>query len=149
MHNLLVEQTLQKIAENTTKRIWNGFIKFGSVSAGLMGIYVAWRIIKTIINTILNGIALHKVYGWSIHLLAAGWTSLTQFCIFLDARSDYIPLERTSDTQMTPLRTQVNPSGAPNIDNQSERLSDDEEAPAPQKRFFSGTEKSFSRGREV
>ena len=58
MHNLLDEQTLEKIANNTTKRIWDGFIKFGSISAGLMGIYVAWRIIKTIVNTILNGIAL-------------------------------------------------------------------------------------------
>ena len=66
MHNLFDEQTLEKIAENTTKRIWNGFVKFESVSAGLMGIYVAWGIIKTIINTILNGIALHQVYRWSI-----------------------------------------------------------------------------------
>ena len=35
-----------------------------------MGIYITWRIIKTIINTNLNGIALHKVYGWSVcHLV--------------------------------------------------------------------------------
>ena len=77
IHNLLDEQALEKIAENTTKRIWSGFVKFGSVSAGLIGIYVAWKIIKKIINTILNGIALHQVYGWSIRLLVAVWTSLT------------------------------------------------------------------------
>ena len=133
IHNLLDEETLEKIANSTTQRIWNGFIKFGSVSAGLMGVYIIWRIIKTIINTILNGIALHKVYGWSIHLLAAGWTSLTQFCIFLDARSDYIPHERKSDTQMTPLRTQLNPSGAHDKDNQLELLSDHIQAHTAQK----------------
>ena len=40
IHNLLDEETLEKIANSTTQRIWNGFIKFGSVSAGLMGIYI-------------------------------------------------------------------------------------------------------------
>ena len=63
LHNLLDEETLEKIADSTTQWIWNGFIKFGSVSAGLTGVYIIWRIIKTIINTILNGIALHKVYS--------------------------------------------------------------------------------------
>ena len=62
-HNLLDEETPEKIAISTTQRIWNGFLKFGSVSAGLTGVYIIWRIIKTIINTILNSIALHKVYS--------------------------------------------------------------------------------------
>ena len=63
LRNILDEETLEKVANSKTKRIWNSFIKFGSVSAGLTGVYIIWRIIKTIINTILNGIALHKVYS--------------------------------------------------------------------------------------
>ena len=110
IHNLLDEETLEKIANSTTQRIWNGFIKFGSVSAGLMGIYITWKIIKTIINTILNGSALHKVYGWSGRLQVAAWTSLTQFCIFLEARNDPTPRECTSDIQMSSLKLQVNTS---------------------------------------
>ena len=147
IHNLLDEETLEKIANSTTQRIWNGLIKFGSVSTGLMGI--TWSIIKTIINTILNGIALHKTYGWSIRLLVAVWTSLTQFCIFIEARNDHTPRECMSNVQMYSLKTQVNASDAPNKDNQSEQSSDSEEIASSHKRFFKPAEKSFSRGREV
>ena len=148
IHNLLDEETLEKIANSTTLRIWNGFIKFGSVSAALMGIYITWRIIKTI-NTILNDIAVHKVYGWRVRLLVAAWTPLTQFFIFLEARNDPTPRECTSDVQMSSLKLQVNTSKAPNKDNQSEQSSDSEEIASSHKRFFKPVEKSFSRGREV
>ena len=33
--NLLDEETLEKIAYSTAQSIWNGFLKFGSISAGL------------------------------------------------------------------------------------------------------------------
>ena len=65
------------------------------------GIYITWRIIKTIININLNGIALHKVYGWSVRLLIAAWTTLTQFCTFLEARNDPTSRKCTSDVQMS------------------------------------------------
>lgn len=142
--NLLDEEVLEKIANDTTKRIWNGFIKFGSVSAGLMGIYVTWRIIKTIINTILNGIALHKVYGWSIRLLVAVWTSLTQFCIFIEARGDNSPRECMAETTMVPLPKRRNLSDAQ--DENNEHSSDEA---GTSKRFFKTVEKSFSTGGEV
>ena len=149
IHNLLDEQALEKIAENTTRRIWHGFVKFGSVSAGLMGIYVAWRIIKTIINTILNGIALHQVYGWSIRLLVAVWTSLTQFCIFIEARSDRTPRECINEVQLEPLNTQVKPSDVPKNNEVNEQSSDDENTPRPSARFSQRRGKIVFAGGEV
>ena len=122
IHSLLDEDTLEKIANYTVQKIWNGFLKFGSVSAGIMGIYITWRIIKTIINTNLNGIALHKVYGWSACRLVAAWTSLTQFCTFLEARNHPTSRECMSNVQMSSLKLQVNTSDAPNKDNQSEQM---------------------------
>ncbi|KOC58647.1 hypothetical protein WH47_04874 [Habropoda laboriosa] len=85
--NLLDESALKKIAESTTKRLWAGFVTFGSVSAGIIGVYITFKIIKIIIGTILNGIALHAAYGWSLRLIAAVWSSLTHFCIYLNQRN--------------------------------------------------------------
>ncbi|CAK9824012.1 Retrovirus-related Pol polyprotein from transposon 297 [Anthophora retusa] len=86
LYNLFDETTLNKLAESTGKRIWSGFITFGSFTAGIMGIYLAIRVIKAAVSTIINGIALHSVYGWSLHLLGAAWSSLTHFFLFLSQR---------------------------------------------------------------
>ncbi|KOC59895.1 hypothetical protein WH47_10536 [Habropoda laboriosa] len=47
-----------------------------------MGIYLICRIIKLILDKLINGYALHTVYGWSVHLLGAMWNSLAQLLIF-------------------------------------------------------------------
>ncbi|KOC58986.1 General transcription factor II-I repeat domain-containing protein 2, partial [Habropoda laboriosa] len=86
MSNLLDESALQKIAESTAKRLWTGFITFGSISTGVIGVYITFRIIKLVIGTILNGIALHAAYGWGLRLVAAVWSSLAHFCIYLNTR---------------------------------------------------------------
>ncbi|KOC59989.1 hypothetical protein WH47_10117 [Habropoda laboriosa] len=61
---------------------------FGSFTAGILGIYITLRLIKLIINAVLNGIALHAAYGWSLHLLAAVWSTLAHFCIFLQQKRE-------------------------------------------------------------
>ncbi|CAK9834649.1 Retrovirus-related Pol polyprotein from transposon 17.6 [Anthophora retusa] len=86
--NLLDESSLKKIAESTGKHLWSKFISFGSFTAGIIGIYTLFKIIKLIINAILNGIALHAAYGWSIHLLGAVWSTLAHFCIYLKQRKE-------------------------------------------------------------
>ncbi|KOC71224.1 hypothetical protein WH47_06146 [Habropoda laboriosa] len=84
--NLISETSLQKIAKSAAKQIWSGFITFRSISVGIFGVYVAIKIIQVIVNTILNGIALYTVYGWSIHIITAIWSTLAHFCIFLKQR---------------------------------------------------------------
>lgn len=81
--NLMDENTLNKIAATTGERIWGGFITFGSASAGVLGVFIIVRVIKLIVDTLIHGYALHSVYGWSIHLLGAVWSSVTSLLLHL------------------------------------------------------------------
>ncbi|KOC58665.1 hypothetical protein WH47_07218, partial [Habropoda laboriosa] len=121
LDNLLDEASLGKIAESTSKRIWTKFIGFGSFTAGLIGVYVTIRIMKLIINAVLNGIALHAAYGWSIRLLVAIWSTLAYFCIFLKQKKEEtvntgegaiecVPLPLQNNTNTPPFTTDTRPS---------------------------------------
>lgn len=74
------------LAESAGKRIWKGFITFGSASAGVLAIFVIVRVTKLVIDTIIHGYALHSVYGWSIHLLGAIWSSITNLLLHTGGR---------------------------------------------------------------
>jgi len=81
--NILDEASVEKIATSAWNKIWSKFLIFGNISAGLLGIYLAARAIKLILDTIVHGYALHTVYGWSVYLLGAIWDSLTQLLLHL------------------------------------------------------------------
>lgn len=83
MGNLLDESTLDRIAEGAGRKLWKGFISFGSASAGILAIFVIIRGTKLIIDTVIHGYALHSIYGWSIHLLGAVWSSVTNLLLHL------------------------------------------------------------------
>lgn len=84
---LLDENSLQKIASNTMHNIWNGFIEFGSISAGILAIYVSVKIIKAIIDTVIHGYTLHSLYGCSLHVLGALCSSITYLLVHLASRT--------------------------------------------------------------
>ncbi|KAL6418933.1 hypothetical protein ACFW04_011684 [Cataglyphis niger] len=94
--NLLDKNVIEKIAVSTWQKFWNKFLIFGNVSAGIMGIYLGIRIFKLILDTIVNGYALHTVYGWSIYLIGAIWDSLTQLLLHLRQRRPTSTLEPTA-----------------------------------------------------
>ena len=52
-------------------------------SAGIIAILTIIHIIKITVDIILQAYAIHSVYGWSLHLLGALWTSVTHFLISL------------------------------------------------------------------
>lgn len=83
MQNLLDEESINKIAQNAASRIWGGFVTFGSATAGVIGILMIIRLIKLIIDTVIHGYALHTVYGCSLHLLGALWSSITHLLLHL------------------------------------------------------------------
>ncbi|XP_072764372.1 uncharacterized protein [Anoplolepis gracilipes] len=83
LYSLLDEKALQKIASNTASRIWSGFVTFGSATAGILGVFIVIRVIKLTIDTAIHGYALHTVYGCSLHLLGAVWSSLTHLLLHL------------------------------------------------------------------
>lgn len=82
-YNLFDQDTLDRIAKDTASKVWEGFITFGSASAGIFGIFIIIRLIKVIIDTTIHGYALHSVYGCSLHLIGAIWSSVTHLLIYL------------------------------------------------------------------
>lgn len=83
LYNMLDDGTLEKIAESAGKRLWHGFITFGSASAGVLAIILLIRLAKLVVDSIIRGYALHSIYGWSIHLLGAIWSSITHLLLHL------------------------------------------------------------------
>lgn len=81
--HLLDEQSLDRIADSAGRKVWRGFMDFGSASAGILGIILILRLAKLVIDTIIHGYALHSMYGWSLHLLGAIWTSITNLLLHL------------------------------------------------------------------
>ncbi|EZA59596.1 hypothetical protein X777_00265, partial [Ooceraea biroi] len=83
MLNLLDDTSLDRIAETAGNKLWKGFMSFGSASAGVIGLILLLRLAKLVVDTIIHGYALHSVYGWSLHLLVAIWTSVTNLLLHL------------------------------------------------------------------
>lgn len=121
MINLLDEKSLDHIAESAGKRIWKGFMNFGSASAGILGIILIFRLAKLVIDTIIHGYALHSVYGWSLHLLGAIWTSITNLLLHLGRPSATRPdkIERDEEAQGE-KQFIVQPSHSNNLEEESE-----------------------------
>ncbi|KYN50256.1 hypothetical protein ALC62_06924 [Cyphomyrmex costatus] len=89
--NLLDEDSLNRIADSAGKRVWKGFVTFGSASADVLAISIIIRVVKLIIDTMIHGYALHTMYGWSLHLIGAIWSSVTHLLLHLGRRQDANP----------------------------------------------------------
>ena len=79
---LLNEDAVDKIIDSTWNRIWTRFLTFGTTSAGLITILIIIHFIEITIDIILQGYAIHSIYGWSVHLLGAVWTSVSHFLVY-------------------------------------------------------------------
>lgn len=144
--NLLDEKTLDKIAESAGAKLWNGFMTFGSASAGVLAIILVIRLAKLIVDTIIHGYALHSVYGWSLHLLGAVWSSVTHLLIHLGGR----PTAPPEDIENTPKadKEQQTPPNAPDVIPRSvnepsvifERHTDDKNSYTALRRYIRETE---------
>ncbi|KYN00578.1 hypothetical protein ALC62_08647 [Cyphomyrmex costatus] len=96
LSNLLDEESLNRIADSAGKRVWKGFVTFGSASAGVLAIFIIIRTVKLVIDTLIHGYALHTMYGWSLHLVGAVWSSVTHLLLHLGRRRDPKPQEDTN-----------------------------------------------------
>ena len=79
---------LEGAIQGFMSKIWNKFLIFGSTSAGIFAIFLLIKIIKFGLDTVLHGIALHEIYGFSFHLLGAIWDSLTQLLLHWGTHRD-------------------------------------------------------------
>ncbi|KYN00131.1 hypothetical protein ALC62_09092 [Cyphomyrmex costatus] len=95
LSTLLDEDSLNRIADSAGKKVWRGFVTFGSASAGILAIFIIIRVVELIIDTMIHGYALHTMYGWSLHLIGAVWSSVTHLLLHLGRRKDTKPQEDT------------------------------------------------------
>jgi len=89
--------------KSTTSRVWKGFINFGLATAGVMGIFIIIRVIKLIIDTAIHGYVLHTVYGCSLHLIGAVWSSLTHLLVYLARVPAKKDNENPAELQLRPI----------------------------------------------
>lgn len=86
LNNLLDEASIETIASSAMDRLWGGFLKFGTATAGIIGVFLIIKAIKAIIDILIHGYALHTIYGWSIHLIGAFFSSVTHLLMHLGTR---------------------------------------------------------------
>lgn len=110
IYNLLDEESLRKIAESAASRIWNGFITFGSATAGVMGILIVIRLIKFTIDTLIHGYALHSAYGCTLYLFGAVWSSITHLLLHLARGPTRTSKSPPSDLEQGTLLPKPKPS---------------------------------------
>lgn len=87
---------LSKLSERIGEKIWRYFSVFGNISAGLFGIYIVFRTVKFICDTLIHGKALYTIYGWSFALLASFWDSLTS-CLIHQKMYHEMKRDKTKD----------------------------------------------------
>ena len=84
MKNFLTEIKLTNIAENTWKKIVEKYEEYGMIISGIIMTLVISQFIKIMIGLIIRGCALHALYGWSMKLLGAFFSSVTHLLVVLN-----------------------------------------------------------------
>ncbi|XP_015596324.1 uncharacterized protein LOC107268248 [Cephus cinctus] len=125
---LLDEETINTIVKDTWKKTWGWFTGFGTFSAGLLGIWMIVKFLKFVVDTILHGIALHTIHGWSLWLIGAIWDSLTSFLLHLGQRRYTDGMTgSTADTKIPDENEkgnlEVGPPSAPQFNSMEQRSS--------------------------
>ena len=109
--NLFDEAALEKLAESAWNKAWNKFMMFGTASAGIIGLLLILQFVKTCIDTCIRGYTLHRVYGWSLHLIGAIFASLTALLMHLGAAE---PDQPPRDEEMGMMEREPNEVRAQN-----------------------------------
>ena len=109
LNTVIDENHLEKQVEKGWAKISEFFNDFGVYSSTAFGIYVFFRLIKFPLDTIINGIALHAIYGWSICLLVSIWDSVVNWLLHFRRG----PLKNPTETreQSDPKQTVAIPMG--------------------------------------
>ncbi|KAL7287236.1 hypothetical protein TKK_0018664 [Trichogramma kaykai] len=80
---LLDKDTFNKMSRSYFRSLYPGFIEFGAVCAGIAGCVVIIQLIKLVIDTVIHGVTLYSIYGWSFRLLGAFFGSITTMLIHI------------------------------------------------------------------
>lgn len=80
---LLDEDSLEKLANSTWKKLWQKFLTFGTASAGIIAIIMLVQLFKILVDTIIRGYTLYSLYGWSMRIFGAILGSSTSLLVYL------------------------------------------------------------------
>lgn len=108
------EKELIELSKTTLKRLWGWMEDIGVFTSGCLGIYFIYRIAKSIIEVVINGIAIQKEHGWTWHLLASVWDTMTLWIIHRAQRAQQQARDHTKeDPEYTELTICTTPSAPP------------------------------------
>ena len=81
--NLLTEKTIWHIITEEWKLLWTDLTSWGSIASALIMLMIIGQALKLVITSIIRGYMLHSIYGFSIYLLGAISSTITQFFVQL------------------------------------------------------------------
>lgn len=129
--NLLDDNTFDFITKSTSEKIFEGFLQFGSpLTAGLIGIWIVIKIVMIVADTLIHGYALHTVYGWSIHLLGAVFSSITNLLLHLVGQ----PTEEHATGSFGTPSAQANNTSDVRIDMPTENITTEDKSASQSKK---------------
>lgn len=82
------QNSLKRLAESTWNTIVQKFITCGSFSSVFIMLLIILHVGKLIIDAIIRGYTLHTIFGWSIHLFGAIFSSVTHLLTTLQNSND-------------------------------------------------------------
>ncbi|QPB73972.1 nucleoprotein [Hymenopteran chu-related virus OKIAV147] len=107
------EKSLESLGHKLWTTAWGKFIMVGNIMSGLIGVYTFVVLIRYTIDTVVNMMILHDLYGFGSMLLCGLWNSLTSFAMHkysTKERTKRDPEEDpTSGVTMSNLRTEEDP----------------------------------------
>ena len=83
--NLFNKETFESLSRSFFDKLFSGFMKFGTICAGILGIISVAHLFKVFLDILVDGYALYTIYGWSFKLFAI-FSSITNLLI-LKSRS--------------------------------------------------------------
>lgn len=107
LNSLLNMENLKNVIHESWIKFLSGITFFGNATSTLLGLYCFYAIIQTVVNTIINGAAIHSVHGWSFHLLGAICNSLTSCLLVRKPHKD--KKREKNKTRNTKKQTFKNP----------------------------------------
>lgn len=87
INNIFTGNTLKHIVESTWHTIVEELTSFGSISSAIIMVLIIIQFIRLLVDLVVQGYTLHALYGWSIKLLGALFSSITHLLINLNTRN--------------------------------------------------------------
>ena len=88
MSNFLTDKTLTHIAQSTWNKIIEKYEEYGAISSGIFMTIIIMQLTKMLVDLIIRGYTLQKLYGCSIHLFGSIFTSVTHLLVVLNKIND-------------------------------------------------------------